>query len=131
MSGVLARTPNRIDLAGGTLDIQPLSQIFPGSLTVNLAVSIESEAEVELADGPTKITSEDLGRTIDLDVPAIARLTVERFWEMRHLRTLQQKGCETGRRARRFACSSQKSYAAAWSQATSLTTSLTIQISVI
>ncbi|MCZ6688053.1 MAG: hypothetical protein O7H41_00415 [Planctomycetota bacterium] len=67
MSGVLARTPNRIDLAGGTLDIQPLAQIFPGSLTVNLAVSIESEAEVELADGPTKITSEDLGRTTELE----------------------------------------------------------------
>jgi D-glycero-alpha-D-manno-heptose-7-phosphate kinase len=68
MSRVLARAPNRIDLAGGTLDIQPLYQILPGCLTVNLAISVESEAEVEALERgrPTTIHAEDLGRSTEL-----------------------------------------------------------------
>ena len=36
--------PTRIDLAGGTLDIWPLSVLVPGALTVNLAVELRAHA---------------------------------------------------------------------------------------
>lgn len=38
--------PNRVDLAGGTLDIFPLYLLVPGSKTVNAAISVESVVEV-------------------------------------------------------------------------------------
>ncbi len=38
--------PTRIDLAGGTLDIWPLYLLLPGSLTVNLAVSLTAKVKV-------------------------------------------------------------------------------------
>lgn len=72
MTRVVASAPNRIDLAGGTLDIAPLSQILPGSLTVNLAISIESEAEVAERIGSTRITSDDLGQSTELEDLATA-----------------------------------------------------------
>ena len=72
MTSVRARAPNRIDLGGGTLDIDPLGRILPGSLTVNLAISIGSEVEISETKGPTRITSDDLGRSIQLETLATA-----------------------------------------------------------
>ncbi len=45
--GVIARTPNRVDFAGGTLDIYPLYLFEDGSVTVNVAIQVYSTAEVE------------------------------------------------------------------------------------
>jgi D-glycero-alpha-D-manno-heptose-7-phosphate kinase len=38
----------RVDLAGGTLDLWPLGLLHPGSRTVNLAIDLPVEVEVEL-----------------------------------------------------------------------------------
>lgn len=43
---VSASAPSRIDLAGGTLDIWPLSVMVPGAVTVNLAVELPATVTV-------------------------------------------------------------------------------------
>ena len=61
---VTATTPNRIDLAGGTLDIHPLYVFEDGGLTVNLGIDIISRAEVETRDdGRVVLHSRDLDVT--------------------------------------------------------------------
>jgi D-glycero-alpha-D-manno-heptose-7-phosphate kinase len=61
---VIATTPNRIDLAGGTLDIYPLYVFENGGLTVNLGIDIGSRVEVETRDdGRVVLHSRDLGTT--------------------------------------------------------------------
>jgi D-glycero-alpha-D-manno-heptose-7-phosphate kinase len=67
MKRIVATAPNRIDLGGGTLDIPPLSQILAGSLTVNLAIAIPSEAEIAGSDGPFRFRSDDLDREVELE----------------------------------------------------------------
>ncbi len=42
--------PCRIDLAGGTLDIHPIFLLLPDACTVNLAININAEVEIEDAD---------------------------------------------------------------------------------
>ncbi len=51
--------PNRVDLAGGTLDIFPLYLLVPGSMTVNAAIGIRSRVEVAPVRGPARLHSED------------------------------------------------------------------------
>lgn len=51
--------PNRVDLAGGTLDIFPLYLLVPGSMTVNAAIGIRSRVEVTSVRGPARLHSED------------------------------------------------------------------------
>ena len=41
-----ASAPSRIDLAGGTLDIWPISMLVPGAVTVNLAIELRAADEV-------------------------------------------------------------------------------------
>jgi D-glycero-alpha-D-manno-heptose-7-phosphate kinase len=43
---VEASAPTRIDLAGGTLDIWPLSLMVPGAITVNVAVDLRARARI-------------------------------------------------------------------------------------
>jgi D-glycero-alpha-D-manno-heptose-7-phosphate kinase len=45
------RAPARIDLAGGTLDIFPISQLQPGAVTVNLAIDRWAVARARALDG--------------------------------------------------------------------------------
>jgi D-glycero-alpha-D-manno-heptose-7-phosphate kinase len=52
--------PNRVDLAGGTLDIFPLYLLVPGSMTVNAAIGIRSRVEITPIRGPARLHSEDL-----------------------------------------------------------------------
>lgn len=47
MTRITARVPVRVDLAGGTLDLWPLYLFHPGSRTVNAAISLWAEVEVE------------------------------------------------------------------------------------
>jgi D-glycero-alpha-D-manno-heptose-7-phosphate kinase len=62
VSVVGASAPTRIDLAGGTLDIWPLSVMVPGAMTVNLAVELRAHAEVEpRRDGRVEVVSADRG----------------------------------------------------------------------
>lgn len=59
-------TPTRIDLAGGTLDIYPL-YLFEGSgLTLNAAIDLSSEVELERRpDEGIRIESEDLDLVLE------------------------------------------------------------------
>ncbi len=43
----IATAPTRIDLAGGTLDIWPLSVLVPDAVTVNLAIELRARAKIE------------------------------------------------------------------------------------
>lgn len=47
MTRLTARVPLRADLAGGTLDLWPLYLFHPGARTVNVAISIYAECEVQ------------------------------------------------------------------------------------
>lgn len=49
---ITARAPTRIDLAGGTLDLHPLSLFVPGGLTVNVALSLQCTVELVLGENP-------------------------------------------------------------------------------
>src|SRR4029078_13282166 len=60
VSPVRPSAPTRIDLAGGTLDIWPLSVLVPGAVTVNLAVELRAHASVEpRKDGRVEVVSTD------------------------------------------------------------------------
>jgi D-glycero-alpha-D-manno-heptose-7-phosphate kinase len=60
MSEVVSRAPTRIDLAGGTLDIWPLSLLVEGSATVNAAIDIEVSARLTArTDGAVRLRSVD------------------------------------------------------------------------
>lgn len=65
---ITATTPNRIDLAGGTLDIYPLYVFEDGGLTVNLGIDIESRVDVETRnDGRVELRSTDFGAAESYD----------------------------------------------------------------
>jgi D-glycero-alpha-D-manno-heptose-7-phosphate kinase len=57
---VVATAPTRIDLAGGTLDIWPLSVLVRGAQTVNLAIELRASATAEPRDdGRVRVISRD------------------------------------------------------------------------
>jgi D-glycero-alpha-D-manno-heptose-7-phosphate kinase len=67
---VRATAPTRIDLAGGTLDIWPISMLVPGALTVNLAVDLPAIVTVApRPDDRIRIVSEDRRRRITKRLP--------------------------------------------------------------
>ncbi|HEY9841028.1 MAG TPA: hypothetical protein V6D23_11275, partial [Candidatus Obscuribacterales bacterium] len=47
---ITAQAPNRIDLAGGTLDIYPLYVFLEGGYTLNAAIDLYSRVELETRD---------------------------------------------------------------------------------
>ncbi len=65
--------PTRIDLAGGTLDIWPISHWIEGAVTVNLAVDLMANASVRpRRDRRLEIRSVDRGRNSLHDFPLSA-----------------------------------------------------------
>ncbi len=48
---IISRSPTRVDLSGGTLDIWPISVMVPNAKTVNLAIDIKTEAILEELEG--------------------------------------------------------------------------------
>lgn len=61
-----SKAPNRVDLAGGTLDIYPLYLFEEGGLTLNLAIKLYSIAEVEpLQEKSVTLLSKDLDQTVE------------------------------------------------------------------
>ena len=65
-----ASTPTRIDLAGGTLDIWPLSLLVPGAITVNVAVELRARVRVApRKDRRVVIDSRDRGLRIERALP--------------------------------------------------------------
>lgn len=70
-----ARTPTRVDLAGGTLDIHPLYLFAGGGMTVNMAISLYSNVTVDRLPGTRVVLhSEDIGETVEADHPAALQL---------------------------------------------------------
>lgn len=62
---ITARTPNRVDLAGGTLDIFPLYIFEGGSFTVNIAIQVYSTVEIETRNDATiRFHAKDLDKEI-------------------------------------------------------------------
>lgn len=58
---ITGRAPNRIDLAGGTLDIYPLYLFLNGGYTLNAAIDLYSSVELEpLSDDHFEFYSHDL-----------------------------------------------------------------------
>ena len=79
MNSSEASAPVRIDLAGGTLDIWPLYLLFPGAVTVNLAVRLPARARVSpRTDDRVVLRAEDQKVTIEArdlaSIPADAPL---------------------------------------------------------
>ncbi len=62
---ISVQTPNRIDLAGGTIDIYPLYVFEEGAVTVNAAIQILSKIEIETrSDSKIEISSLDLKKEV-------------------------------------------------------------------
>ena len=57
----LWRVPVRVDLAGGTLDLWPIYALMEGCITVNAAVDLWIEIEVERQGAGFQVESRDLG----------------------------------------------------------------------
>jgi len=62
---VRAVVPNRIDLAGGTLDIYPIYLLVPGTRTVNAAIEIASRVEIHPIRASARIVAEGVSRPRD------------------------------------------------------------------
>lgn len=64
--GMHGMAPARIDLAGGTVDLWPLYVLFPGALTINVAVGVRAHCWIEsLGGGRVRIESRDQGQVIE------------------------------------------------------------------
>ena len=73
MERVEARAPSRIDFAGGTVDLWPLSLLTRDPLTVNAAIDLHATATVERTNEPgLRIVSRD--RNLEARVPRGADL---------------------------------------------------------
>src|SRR3974390_307983 len=58
---ISARTPCRVDLAGGTLDIWPLYLFHQNAVTVNFAIDLYTSCSIETRSDPQiHLTSDDL-----------------------------------------------------------------------
>lgn len=92
MSGpraIRATCPNRIDLAGGTVDLYPLYLLLGRATTVNLAIDLTSTAEVALIDRPVveieSVDQQAQGTLAPGEIPpsgplALAARAVDGFW---------------------------------------------------
>lgn len=58
---IIALSPTRVDLAGGTLDIAPLTQILTHKKTVNFGVTLHARVTVEKSEGEYELHSLDQG----------------------------------------------------------------------
>lgn len=76
MKRLSVRTPTRIDLSGGTLDIYPMFRLLEKPVTVNASVSIFAEVTFELRDDHRFfIESADQDKTLDGDFELITGAT--------------------------------------------------------
>ncbi len=76
MKRVRTSAPSRIDLAGGTLDIWPISVLVPRAVTVNVAIELRARVTIERRrDGRLAVVSRDRARRATRRLP----LRPERF----------------------------------------------------
>lgn len=61
METIKITSPTRVDLAGGTLDLWPLYNFVSGAVTVNVAIDVYSQVEIQpTTDKSIQIISEDV-----------------------------------------------------------------------
>lgn len=73
-AAVRVAVPNRVDLAGGTLDIYPVYLLVPFALTVNAAISLRSVVEILPVRGPARLVSLNFpARCVAADTHGFAR----------------------------------------------------------
>lgn len=68
---VLIKSPTRVDLAGGTLDMWPLYSFLGQATTVNLAIDIFTEVDLKIAD-QVHLFSNDVG--LDLRFTSMSQM---------------------------------------------------------
>ena len=73
MIKVYAKAPTRIDIAGGTVDMAPLSQILDTKMTVNLGVELHAEVWVESVSGDFVFESLDLNKKVSAPFAEIVK----------------------------------------------------------
>ena len=67
---VVTSAPTRIDLAGGTLDIWPISLLVPNAVTVNIAIELRARVMVESrSDDRVQVVSRDRRRRATRRLP--------------------------------------------------------------
>lgn len=72
-----AKSPTRIDIAGGTLDLWPIHAFFDNCLTLNFAIDVFTHAKISEKDNPSiTIRIKDLG--IQKEYAGLGRLLEER-----------------------------------------------------
>jgi len=66
---ITARTPTRIDLAGGTLDIWPLSALFAPAVCINIGINLYATVEARNIPGSRAVTvnARHMGKVIHLE----------------------------------------------------------------
>jgi D-glycero-alpha-D-manno-heptose-7-phosphate kinase len=65
---IFCKSPTRVDLAGGTLDMWPLYNFVDGATTINVAIDIWTTCEIVKRDDQIiKVTSDDLKKTWQFD----------------------------------------------------------------
>lgn len=62
-SKVHIKSPTRVDLAGGTLDLWPLYAFIGGATTINVAISVWTECEMSAQNTGIQLCSEDLKKS--------------------------------------------------------------------
>lgn len=64
MKNIEVKSPTRVDLAGGTLDMWPLSEFIEGGVTVNVAIDVWTRASIQQRPTPEiEWVSKDLNMT--------------------------------------------------------------------
>lgn len=90
MIRVRAKTPTRIDLAGGTLDLWPIHHLLDHKATVNVGVTLDAQVEVtESTDAHFHLSSQDQGVVFSGDFAATCQtrelpligLLLKAFWK--------------------------------------------------
>lgn len=76
----------RVDLVGGTLDLDPINLILPNVVTLNVATSLKAEVFVEKSAGnQITIHSEDYSKDYNI---ALSELTSENLYETNHFKEM-------------------------------------------
>lgn len=92
MDKIVVKSPTRVDLAGGTLDLWPLYLFVHGASTVNVAINVYTTAEItplsdstvilESVDLNLKKTYKDLQEALDDKDPKMILLQTQlRYWK--------------------------------------------------
>ncbi|MBP6218768.1 MAG: hypothetical protein KA436_09295 [Oligoflexales bacterium] len=90
MSKIVALSPTRVDLAGGTLDLWPVHHLLEKKTTVNIAISLYSSIELSLSQGSQyQVYSTDQGLSFSGNFDAVCRnqelpllgLLISAFWD--------------------------------------------------